>query len=70
MLMNRIRRSYRDLLRNTEAEQPIITVPVVEAAANAGNYSQSEQQAILMRRMRRSNRVARQSNTGWKIRAW
>lgn len=70
MLMNRIRRSYRELLRNTETEQPIVTVSITRPAANAGNYSDAEKQAQLLRRVRRSNRVAPSTNVGWKVRAW
>ncbi len=70
MLMNRIRRTYRDLLRNTEAEKPIVTVPVTRLAANASNYTEAEKQAQLLRRVRRSNRVAQHSHVGWKVRAW
>lgn len=68
--MNRIRKSYRDLLRNTAAESPIITVPITRPAANAGNYSDAEKQAQLMRRVRRSNRVSPHSSVGWKVRTW
>lgn len=68
--MNRIRRSYRDLLRNTEVEKPIVTVAITRPAANADNYSDAEKQAQLMRRARRSNRVAPSTNVGWKVRTW
>jgi hypothetical protein len=70
MLMNVIKKSYRDLIRHTDPVQPIVTVPSVQPAANASGYSQSEMQARRQRRERRMDRVGQHSSSGWKVRAW
>lgn len=67
MLINTIKSSYRDLIRNVTPVQPIVTVPNILAAANAGNFSKSEVQA---RRQRRQRRVERTVQRGWSVRTW
>lgn len=70
MLMNRIKKSYRDLIRHTDEIQPIVTVPGTRPAANANNFSETETQERRLRRQRRMNRSSLSSNSGWKVRAW
>lgn len=70
MLMNTIRRSYRDLVRHTSPVQPIVTVPGTRPAANASNFSEAEIQERRLRRQRRMNRSSLHSSSGWKVRAW
>ena len=70
MLMNRIRKSYRDLVRHTNPVQPIVTVPGIRPAANSNNFSETETQERRLRRQRRMNRSSLSSNSGWKVRAW
>ena len=70
MLMNTIKKSYRDLIGQTDPIQPIVTVPETQPAANASNFSQAEIQARRLRRQRRMERSSLSSNSGWKVRAW
>ena len=70
MLMNTIKKSYRDLIGQTDPIQPIVTVPGTRPAANASNFSQAEIQARRLRRQRRMERSSLSSNSGWKVRAW
>jgi len=70
MLMNSIRKSYRDLTSRTELVQPIVTVPVTRPAANASGIGQSEMQARRQRRERRMERAGQHASSGWTVRAW
>lgn len=70
MLMDRIKKSYRDLIRHTDPAQPIVTVPDTRPAANASNFSESETKARRLRRQRRHERAIRHGNLGWSVRAW
>jgi hypothetical protein len=70
MLMNSIKKSYRDLISRTEPVQPIVTVPDVRPAANTSGFGQSEMQARRQRRERRMDRVGQHASTGWKVRTW
>ena len=70
MLINRIRKSYRDLIRHVDPVQAIITLDNIQPAANASNYSQSEMQARRLRRQRRQERAGQRSGLGWSVRTW
>ena len=70
MLINSIKKSYRDLISQTNPVQPIVTVPGIREAANASGYSQSETQARRQRRERRMDRVGQHGSFGWKVRTW
>jgi len=70
MLIDAIKKSYRDLIRHTDPVQPIVTVPDVLPAANASNFSEPETQARRLRRQRRQERAVRHGNIGWSVRAW
>ena len=70
MLIDTIKKSYRDLIGRTDPVQPIVTVPGARPAANASNFNQAEVQARRLRRQRRLERSSLGSNSGWKVRAW
>lgn len=70
MLINRIRKSYRDLIRHVDPVQAIVTVADIQPAANASNYSQSEVQERRLRRQRRQDRTGQRSSLGWSVRSW
>jgi hypothetical protein len=70
MLINKIGRSYRNLIRHVAPVQAIVTVADVQPAANASDYSQSEAQARRLRRQRRQERSGQRSNLGWSVRTW
>jgi hypothetical protein len=70
MLINRLKRSYREVLSQVEPVQAIVTVPVIRPAANANNFSQSEMQARRQRRERRLARASQYVSGGWTMRAW
>ena len=70
MLINRIRKSYRDLIRHVDPVQAIITLDNIQPAANANSYSQPEMQARRLRRQRRQERAGQRSGLGWSVRTW
>ena len=70
MLINKIRSSYRDLVRYLDPVQAIVTLETSRPAANASNYLQPETQARILRRNRRSERAGRQFTSGWSVRTW
>ena len=55
---------------HVESVQPVVTVPVIRLAANAGSFENSEMQARRHRRQRRLERMGQHSINGWKVRAW
>ena len=70
MLINRIGKSYKDLLRRVEPVQAVVTVADIQPAANASNYSQPEMQERRLRRQRRQERSGQHSSLGWSVRTW
>jgi len=70
MLINVIKRSYRDLIRHVDPIQRIVTVPNIQPAANAGSFSNSEVQARRQRRQRRAERSVQPGSIGWSVRTW
>jgi hypothetical protein len=70
MLIDRIVDSYRDMTGHTVQAQPVITVPVVRTAANAGHFEKSAMQARRQRRLRRMDRSGQRNINGWTVRAW
>jgi hypothetical protein len=70
MLINTIKRSYRDLISNTNPVQAIVTVPDVRPAANASNFNDSEAQERRQRRQRRMDRAVHNGSNGWRLRTW
>ena len=70
MLINSIKKSYREMIGHIDPIQPIVTVPVIRPAANASGFGQSEMQARRQRRERRMDRAGQHASSGWKVRAW
>ena len=70
MLISTIKTSFLDMIRQADTIQPIVTVPNIQAAANAGKFSQSETQARRLRRQRRLGREGLSSGVGWSVRTW
>ena len=70
MLMNRIAKSYRDLVRQGDLVQPIVSIPDLPPAANANKFSQSDVQARRLRRQQRQARTVQSAGVAWRIRAW
>jgi hypothetical protein len=70
MLINKIRNSYRDLIRYLDPVEAIITLDNSRPAANAENYRQPETQARRLRRQLRAARAGRQQTSGWSVRTW
>jgi hypothetical protein len=70
MLMNKIRKSYSDLIRHVDPVQPIVAVADIQPAANASNYSQPEMQERRLRRQRRQERSGTRNSLGWSVRTW
>jgi len=70
MLINKIRSSYRDLIRYLDPVQATITLDNTQPAANASSFEQPEMQARRLRRQRRSARAGQQHNNSWSVRTW
>jgi hypothetical protein len=70
MLINTIRRSFRDMIGYADTIQPIVTVENAGVAANVSDFSQAEMRARRLRRQGRLDRAGRHGNTGWRLRAW
>jgi hypothetical protein len=70
MLIDSIKKTYREMTSHVESVQPVVTVPVIRLAANAGSFENSEMQARRHRRQRRLERMGQHSINGWKVRAW
>lgn len=70
MLINRIGKSYRDLIRHVAPAQAIVAVADIQPAANASDYSQPEMQARRQRRQRRQERSGQRNSLGWSVRTW
>ena len=70
MLINTIRKSFRDMIRHADTIQPIVTVPNTRVAANMSDFSQAEMRARRLRRQNRRDRQGLSSNVGWRLRAW
>ena len=70
MLMNGIKKSYWEMLDRIEFVRPVVTVPVNRPAANAASVGNTETQARLLRRERRSGLAGQRGSIGWKVSAW
>jgi hypothetical protein len=70
MLRKYIKTPNQEIVNSVEPVQTIVEVAGAKAAANAGNFKQSEMLARRMRRQRRMSRAMQRSNFGWKARAW
>jgi hypothetical protein len=70
MLMNVIKKSYRDRFGHVEPLQTIVSVPETLVAANASNFGQPEMQARRLRRQRRFERGGQHGSIGWNLRTW
>ena len=70
MLLNTIRKSYREMIRHAVAEQAIVSVPNTRPAANSSVFSQPEMQARRLRRQRRLSQSTRHNSVGWSVRTW
>jgi hypothetical protein len=70
MLINKIRNSYRDLVRSLDPVQAIVTLDNSQPAANANSYEQPEMQTRRLRRQRRLAGSGQQHLIGWSVRTW
>ncbi len=70
MLINVIKKSYRDMFGHIEPLQTIVSVPETLVAANASDFGQPERQARRLRRQRRSERGGQHGSIGWNLRTW
>lgn len=70
MLINSVKKSYRDLIGRTELIQPIVSVPDTRPAANVSGFSRSDMQARRQRRERRMSRMVQHAGSGWTVRTW
>jgi hypothetical protein len=70
MLINTIKKSYRELVSQVDPIQAIVTVSDIQPAANASNFSQSEVQARRLRRQNRLERGGQHGSFGWRLRTW
>jgi hypothetical protein len=70
MLINSLMESYREMTGQAFVAQPVVTVPVASAAANADRFDRAEKQARRQRRLRRLERSEQRMISGWTVRAW
>lgn len=70
MLMNTLKKSYRDWMGIEDTAQAIVTLPVNHTAANADTFKGSEQLARRQRRVRRMGFVDQRGSLGWRVRTW
>jgi hypothetical protein len=70
MLINTIKESYRDLIRPANPVEAIVTVPIVQPAANASDFNESEALARRQRRLRRTAQAVQYGSIGWRLRTW
>ena len=70
MLINNIKRSYRNLMSYNNPVRPIVAAPGIRKAANESGYSHSDMQARRQRRQSRMNGGVQNGSLGWKLRAW
>ena len=70
MLMNSVRKIYRELTGTMEQVQPVVTVAANQPAANAKRYGNGEAQQRRLRRQRRLERTEHRGNHGWTVSSW
>lgn len=70
MLMNSIRKSYRNFINPTGPVMPIVAASGIRKAANTSSYDQAETQARRQRRASRLSGLGHNSNIGWRVSAW
>ena len=70
MLMNSIRKSYRNFINPTGSVTPIVAARGIRKAANSSSYGQTETQARRQRRASRLVGLGHHSNIGWRVSAW
>jgi hypothetical protein len=70
MLINRIKKSYREIVNQVDHIQPIVKVSDIRPAANASSFDLSEMQARRLRRQRRLARASQYVAGGWTVRTW
>lgn len=70
MLINSVRKIYRDWTGNVGRVQPVAKVATNRPAANANRFGNSEMQKRRLRRQRRLERTEHRCTHGWVVRTW
>ena len=70
MLIDILKKTYREMARNVKPANPLITVSTSQPAANASSFKKADMQARRHRRERRLERAGRHRISGWTVRAW
>ena len=70
MLINGIRKSYRNFVNPTGSVMPIVAARGMRKAANTSSYGQTDVQARRQRRASRLSGLGHNSNIGWRVSAW
>ena len=70
MLMNNLKRNFREMTGGVEMAQAVVTVPATLPAANAGSLGNAEMRARRLRRQRRMERLGSRGFKGWTVRTW
>ena len=70
MLINSIKKTYRELTGQFELAGPVVAIPDTLPAANASRLSNTEIQARRLRRQRRMERASKRGFIGWTVRTW
>ena len=70
MLINGIKKTYRELTGQVEMAGRVVAIPNTLPAANASSLRNKEIQARRLRRLRRMERSSRRGFIGWTVRTW
>ena len=70
MLMNSIRKSYRNFINPTVSVMPIVAARGIREAANTSAYNQTGMQARRQRRDSRLSGLGHSASIGWRVSAW
>ena len=70
MLMNTIKKSYRNFINSTDSVLPMVAASGIRQAANSSAYAPSEMQVRRQRRQSRLASVAQHGSIGWRVSAW
>ena len=70
MLINSVRKIYREVTGKMERVQPVVRMPENGPAANARRYGDGEMQNRRLRRQRRLQRTEHRANHGWNVSTW
>ena len=70
MLIDGIKKRYREMTGKAEMAGPVVVMPNTVPAANESRLINAEMQSRRLRRQRRMKRASRHGFIGWTVRTW